>query len=356
MKILRLATFLDFGGVEKRLINVSSYREFNSEHVFVAINKGGVAEEAIIKNGKRVFCLQLPYKIPSSKAIVRLYYLIKEERPDVIHTSGAEANFHGIIAAWLAGVPVRIAEEIGIPGQSKLAKRIFGLVYNLTHAVIGNAQQVLMYLQQNNQVPSRKLKLVHNPVLFPELPATKKNNSFILLSVSRLEPIKNLEVVINLIPELLKVNPKLEYWIVGKGSMENQLQKQVVDLNLSGHVKFLGFKSNVIDYLVRADAFVLPSFSEGFSNALVEAMYAGLPCIATKVGGSSDIITAGRNGFLIDPIDKKNIFKVLSEVITSPRNELEEIGKRAKIHVESSYSLENHINQLLSIYEAHLSK
>lgn len=352
MKIVRLTTFLDFGGVEKRLLNISSYDDkLNGiEHLFVAISRGGVVENGIRKNGKRVVCLNKPHRIPSLKALIAIFILLKREKPDVIHTSGAEANFHGIIAAWLSGVPVRIAEEIGMPKQSNVAKLVFRIVFKLSHAVVGNARQVLKYLACENRVSPGKQYLVHNPVLFPKLERRVNGGRFVFISVCRLFPIKNLNSVIKLLPDLLLTNPNLEYWIIGEGPIKEELTALVEELGLSECVKFLGFQENVTKYLLQADVFVLPSFSEGFSNALVEAMYAGVPCVATNIGGASEIITHGKNGFLIDPNNKESIYNVLHELLLLPEAELYKIGSVGKSHVESSYSLTSHMENLYFIY------
>lgn len=92
MKIIHLTTFLDFGGIERKKENISSWKDDN-EWIFVAINKGGVAEEKIKANCKNVICLGLPYKIPALKTILALSKVFRELKPDVIHASGAEASF-----------------------------------------------------------------------------------------------------------------------------------------------------------------------------------------------------------------------------------------------------------------------
>ena len=80
MKIIRLSTFLDFGGIETKMVNLSHYNDTENEWIFAAIGKGGVAEERILKNNKRTTILNLNYKIPSLKTIWQLYIYLKKEK------------------------------------------------------------------------------------------------------------------------------------------------------------------------------------------------------------------------------------------------------------------------------------
>ena len=102
MKILRISTFLDYGGIETKMVNLSSIEDKNNDWIYCSLGKGGRAEENILRNGKRAICLKLPHKIPNITTIFKLYKFIKSEGPDVVHTSGEEANFHGVIAAKMA--------------------------------------------------------------------------------------------------------------------------------------------------------------------------------------------------------------------------------------------------------------
>src|SRR5690606_14567094 len=98
MKIIRLSTFLDFGGVETRLANISHFQDEN-EWLFVTLNREGKAAETIKANHKKLINLNAKPSIYSFTTFLKVYKTLKKEKPDVIHTSGAEANFHGILAA-----------------------------------------------------------------------------------------------------------------------------------------------------------------------------------------------------------------------------------------------------------------
>src|SRR5690606_29137773 len=155
-------------GVETRLANISHVQDEN-EWVFVCLNRTGKAAETINRNQKKLINLNVPPSIYSLKTFYTVYQTLKKEKPDVIHTSGAEANFHGILAAKLAGIPKIIGEEIGTPNHSKKAQFIFSIIYRFADFVIGNSQAVLDAVQKLDKVPKRKLKKIDNPIIFKDL-------------------------------------------------------------------------------------------------------------------------------------------------------------------------------------------
>jgi len=351
MKIIRLTTFLNFGGVEKRLINISNVRDSN-EWIFYAINKGGTAAEQIKKQNKQVVCLDLTYKIPQISTIYKLYQVFKREKPDVVHTSGAEANFHGVIAAKLAGVRVVVAEEIGIPSQGFLAKKIFQVIYQMADFAVGNSKLVTRFLRDMNGVADTKLVLIPNPMIFPDLPAIKKTieAEFNIISVSRLEPVKNIESVLRAVSRLIADGIKIKYTIIGDGASADLLKNLVLSLGIENNIIFAGFHADPYPFLLKSDLYVLTSFSEGFSNSLMEAMFSGIPSLSTKVGAAEEIIDDGINGWLVEPNDDDDLLKKLKLIVQLTEEERTQIGVSGKKTITDNYSLQNHIDLLMELY------
>lgn len=353
MKIIRITTALNFGGIERRLINISSHQDQN-EWLFCAINHGGNAEVAIQNNGKRVICFNFSYKIPSFITLYKLIQFLKKEKPQVVHTSGAEANFHGILAAKLAGIPLIVGEEVGIPKQSKMAKIIFSLIYKVADYVVGNSNEVLTYLKLQNKVSDSKLIKIPNPVIFPSLSNVKKTEDglFRIISVSRLEKVKNIDSIMRVIAKLKEHNWDVQYSILGEGAEWNHLKKLTKELNIDPYVRFLGFQNNPYPYLLNSDLYLLTSFTEGFSNSLAEAMYCELPCITTKVGAAEELIKNNDNGWIVNVNDDIDLFQTIESIIKMKKTKRLTIGKKAKITIVENYSLQHHIDILMSVYSS----
>jgi glycosyltransferase involved in cell wall biosynthesis len=130
--------------------------------------------------------------------------------------------------------------------------------------------------------------------------------------------------------------PKLHLLLIGDGPDRIELENQVQVLGIHDHVTFLGNQSDVRPYLNAADIFVLPSKSEGISNALLEAMSAGLACVATTVGGNSDILDQGRCGVLLPPGDVSAWSSSLIELGNDPEK-CRVLGEAAQKHVLSHF-------------------
>ncbi|MGI9526116.1 MAG: glycosyltransferase [Weeksellaceae bacterium] len=355
MKIIRLSTFLDFGGLEKRLVNVSHAQDDN-EWVFVCLNNTGYAAQEILNNGKRVVNLKTKPSIYSLNTTYKLFQFLRKEKPNVLHTSGAEANFHGVIAGKLAGVKTIVAEEIGTPSHSHIARIIFTQIYKLAHAVIGNSKPVIDVLHKSTSVPSKKLYQVNNPIIFEEFNAQdftfQPINSTHLISVSRLTAIKNIPGIIKAFSDLVKEGYDLYYHIYGEGEERSKIEGIIENLQLKNRIILHGFEANPIQKLQAADIFILNSYTEGFSNALCEAMYTKTISISTDSGSATEMIEHGQSGFIIPVDDSESLSKQIEFILNLDATSREQIQEKAHQKVVSSYSLEHHLAELYRIYKS----
>lgn len=356
MKILRLSTFLDFGGIESKMANLSSWNDEN-DWLFVAIGKGGEAEEKIKSNDKQVWCLHLTHRIPSPVTLYKLFRFLKKEKPDVLHTSGAEANFFGFIAGKLAGVPTIVVEEIGIPKHSSKAKKIFGFIFKNANWVVGESKIVVDHIRDSFQLGSSKTKVVHNFGLFnydlTTIDVRKDKETFSLLMISRLEPVKNIEGVLNVLGKLVKeTSQKIKLTIAGTGTSEAALKEIVKTLHLEQNVEFVGFISDPYPYLVNSDLYILNSFTEGFSNSLVEAMYSKTLSLSTKVGAAPEIIQDSINGFLVPSDDEDALFYKLKMIKEMNAEQRKKIGEKGRQTIVENFSLDKHVEELMKLYKS----
>lgn len=358
MKVFNVFTSLDFGGVESRACIIQKAMTVKCKHYFVAISNGGEAKRKIESVGGDVFTLNEKASIPSLFAIVSLFFLFMKHRPDIVHTRGAEANFHGLIAAWLARVPVRIGEEIGIPQHSFKAKLFFKFSYLFANKVIGISSAVTNWLVDSGEVPKHKAVKIYNPVEIPEprnkntIPAGRVRIGF----VGRFEPVKNPLALVEALEMLVNKGIDAELSIIGDGSQKPLLIERAAELNISDRVTLHGFQKNPARYVRQCHLYVQPSISEGFGLALVEAMGCAVPVIATAVGGAPEIIDDGNTGWLIDKTDASTIADKLMEVLGMPEEQLLEIGIRGHKSVETRFEPTAYMDKLESLYEQELRK
>jgi glycosyltransferase involved in cell wall biosynthesis len=133
--------------------------------------------------------------------------------------------------------------------------------------------------------------------------------------------------------------------IIGSGGEEARLRQMNVE-----NVRFAGQVDDVAPYLQSSDFFVLPSTAEGLSNALLEALAVGLPCVATAVGGTPDVIVDGENGLLVAPDKPHDLQAALSKLLTNISMR-QRMGKLARETILARYSLENTADRLAALYQ-----
>lgn len=368
MKVVRIVPFLDFGGVEKRVeLTAAGFAENRDiEVTFVVLGKGGAVSDLLEARGEDVKILGSNPSIPNFGLIFKLMKILRHLGPDVVHTSGAEANFHGLLAAWLVGVKVRIGEEIGFPNHDWKWRFLFRITYLFAHCVIGISEAVKQKIVQLGEVRASKVKVIYNPVELKNRQLDENSyrdvdtesdikRPFFFITTCRLVAIKNLDQLIRAFSGLVLEfeHVSLELWILGEGPLKESLIVQARKLGVIDRVKFLGFQEDVFPFLKQADCFVLPSFSEGFSISLVEAMSMGLPCIATEVGGPAEIIQPG-TGYLVNPLLREDIQEKMRTVLTLSESERKALGLRARENVEKRFSTVKYVEELTNVYHEFL--
>ncbi len=359
MKVIRLATSLNFGGVEKRIeISSAEFKKRAEVSLYVvAIGGGGAIANSLEQLHVNTILLKLKPNIPNPKAIISLYKLFRTIQPDVVHTSGAEANFHGLIAAYFAGVKVRIGEEIGFPNHKFVWRVVFNVVYRFANNVIGISDAVVKKIVSLGEVDLEKTTVVYNPVEIADIDFGQKNksdNEFVFITVSRLVAIKNLDNLLRAFKQVCddSSSSNIKLHIVGSGPEQHTLEQLVVELHIADKVIFKGFHTDVVPLLLQADGYVLPSYSEGFSIALVEAMQAQLVCLATNVGGPVEIIDDNVTGMLIDPHSVDDMKAKMLKAINLSAQQKADMGAAARQDVLKRFTPKRYIDDLLSLYKS----
>ena len=371
MKIIRIVTELDFGGVEKHMEltadGMLAYPDY--EMIFLALGKGGQTSKVLMEKGFQVIVLNNNPQIPNLGLIIRLVKLFNKLKPDVVHCSNGEGNFHGLWAAWLAGAPVRIGEEVGFPNHHSYWKSIFRWTYRCSHKVIAISKAVKNKLMELGEASDKKIEVIYYPMGEPKLEMGEKegqqvrelivslnsgkgSSDFTFITTCRLVAIKNLDGLIKALAKVstLMKNRTINMWIIGEGPEKESLIRLATDLDIESNVHFLGFHTNVNPFLMTADSFILPSFSEGFSLSLAEAMQLGLPSIATKVGGPSEIIKP-HTGLLLDPNDLDDMVDKMRHLIEMDPEKRKEMGIRGMEDVKSRFSVEIYTRELVLFYK-----
>ncbi|MDO5509775.1 MAG: glycosyltransferase family 4 protein [Weeksellaceae bacterium] len=349
-KVIRLTTHLDFGGTEKTMISFTEQPQLlTHRYIFVALGRGGYTEKILKKRGFEVHILGQNPSVYNYKCTKSLYQLLKKIQPDVIHCQVSEANFHGLLVAKLLNIPIRIGEEVGFPSHSSKGRWMFRQLYNTAHKVICVSDSVKNHLVEIKEISPAKAMVLANPVTRPH-PVDKVNTDYFhWVYVGRLSNIKNLNTVFNSFAQLPKdVRGKIS--LVGSGDQEPSLRAQAEELGIEDEIIFHGFSQQPEDIVATADVLLLPSFSEGFGIAAVEAMLQGVPCLATNRGGIPEFIEHGVNGWLINPFKPAEITQAMQDILNLPKPQFEEIANNAYLSTKDKFTVEDYVKSLESVY------
>lgn len=170
-------------------------------------------------------------------------------------------------------------------------------------------------------------------------------DAFLILSIGELNKNKNHEVVIKAIARIN--NPKIHYVICGQGQLKDYLSRLSKELGIKKQVHLLGFRKDIPEICKISDLFVFPSFREGLSVALMEAMANGIPVVCSKIRGNSDLIEDGKGGYLVEPNDVDEFRKAIDRMISD--YQLRSEFSSNNLNQISKYSIENVLTQMQEI-------
>ena len=274
----------------------------------------------------------------------------RERRLAVVHTTDMPSNLFALPGAALADVPVRIGSRREIAtGRTAAGLSIQRAAYACAHKIVANcraAAERLLY----ERVPVRKVATVPNGldlnIFAPRKPRASLRRVVI---VANLRPEKEHDVLIDAAVEVLRRFPDAQFELVGDGSERDVLIAQASARGVAHAVTFAGHRDDVPARLAAADIFALPSRSEAFPNALLEAMAAGLPVVASSVGGILELVENGRTGLLVPAGNAFALADRLCLLMANPMHGAQ-LGASARIEVEARYSFDRMVAAFERVY------
>ena len=274
----------------------------------------------------------------------------RAHRIAIVQTCDLYANTFALPAAALAGVPVRVGSRRELnPDKSFGQIALQRQAYRCAHTVVANSNAAARQLASEG-VPAERVTIIPNGVDVDRFPARKSVRPIsTVVTIANLRREKAHEVLLTAAARLLCRHPQLRFVIAGDGPRLQELRALAASLRIANHVTFLGHSEEVPTLLAEADVFVLPSRSEAFPNSAIEAMAAGLPVVASAVGGLLDLIDDGETGVLVRPDDPGALAEALERLIHSPARAAA-IGAHARDEVTRRYSFDRMVRAFEDLY------
>jgi len=296
-----------------------------------------------------------------SRGVKRMHYILegiwnfwrilRAEKIDVIMTYTHDRNIVGIPLAWLRGIPARIATHHGVIDNIPRWREVF-------HALMVNWGIANVLIAVSNKTRNRAIEegvqpehiqVITNGIVPIEIEKFDRDqirreldlpaDGVFILSVGRLSRQKAHEVLIEAIPAVLAKSPNAKIGICGDGDQRALLESKIQKLGVKNSVTLYGTQDNVARFLAAADIFVLPSRSEGMPLALLEAMSAELPVIATRVEGITEVVLDGVEGLLVPSEDPAALAQSISR-LCADMDLRYKLGLAARKKVQSQYTID----------------
>ena len=348
-------TTLDVGGAENALVQIVTRLDRRFAPEVVCLQPAGPLAEPLREAGVPVHSLAMRSKRDLPRAVRRWRELLRQRPPKILQTFLFHANLIGRYCGWREGVPavvggIRVAER-----RRRGHLQVDRLTQPLVACEVCVSEDVRRFSVEVGGLDPAKLRVIPNGVdadryaraepVVPDWPHFDPDRPT-LLFVGRLDRQKGLDILLDAVATV----PGFQAILVGDGPERVSLTARIARGGLDQRVWLAGRRDGVECWCALADGFVLPSRWEGMPNALLEAMAAGLPCVATAVEGSRELLADGR-GVLVEPDDPAALAEALRGWSASTPAERRATGERGQRHVREHHSWDGVARLYETLYE-----
>jgi glycosyltransferase involved in cell wall biosynthesis len=295
----------------------------------------------------------------------RLAGMLRHSGAQLIHAHQCSPWFYAALSRLLNPRPRLLLEEHGRfwPEPDNAKRRLVNqqLINRLTHRFVAVSQDISARLTRYEGIPSDRIEVIYNGVDAPNRPNADEvlqrraalgiaADDFVIGTVGRFDPIKNLPMLIDALTALCRSNPRVRGLLIGDGPERADITRRVHEAGLDGRIILTGHRDDARALLPCMDLFVLASFSEGTSVALLEAMSAGVPAVVTAVGGNPEIVIDQQTGWVISSGDVHALVEVFRSAIADEKLR-SNLANEARLRFELNFTMQKMIVRYRSIYQ-----
>lgn len=364
--VLIMVRELDQGGVERDVAKIATGLDPSRFEAHVAtFYPHGMRYEDLRAAGIPILPLPLTSLLSKGalSAAARMGRYIREHRIKIVHAYDASGVF-GLPVGWLSGVPVLIGSQLSYRGLlDSRSQKLLRFSERFADAILVNCEAMRRHMADDEHVPPDKIEVCYNGVetmqFFPN-PAPRPEQvgaaSLVIGTVCALRPEKNLPLLQEAFARVLPSQPDMKLVFVGSGAELAGLQENAAHLKIGNASVFIPATRNVAQWLNAIDIFVLPSWSEAFSNSLLEAMACGCAVIGSRVGGTPELTgTDGERGLLFESGDAEALATQIASLVGNP-DRRRDLGERAARFAKEHLSIEIAARRTGEIYDKWLEQ
>ncbi|HWC12106.1 MAG TPA: glycosyltransferase [Acidimicrobiales bacterium] len=337
-QIVRLAAWLRAHGDEVGILSILPTAAFADELAALQVP---------------VAHLRLRPRLRAVSALVGGWQVLRLWRPDVLVSFGYQANVLGRVAGALAGVPVRISSLRNERFGGRLREIVIRATSFLATTTTTNSHRAAEGFVRRRVVPAGRLVVIPNSLDVAAIEAgagdratarrelAVGDDDFLWLAMGRLHPQKDYRTLLTAFADLVSGHPSARLRIAGEGRLRAELLDLLEELGLGDHACLVGLRDDVPRLLAAADGLVMASAWEGLPNVVMEAMAAGLPVVATRVGGVPELVEDGRTGSLVPPRDPAALARAMAGIMALPPTARAAMGEQGRVTVGDRFSPES---------------
>lgn len=366
MRIFEMINTLDVGGSESQLVAVAARLVSRGHTVTVGcLKRQGVYLERLQSAGIPVIEFS-PGKSLVGKdgiaALLKLSRYLRRNQFDVVHTQDLYSNLLGIPAAWLARVPRIVSSRRDLGNwwwYTRRNRKILRFIQNLSDVVVANSMGVRQWLIDHEGFSPRNIRVLYNGVdmdRFANLQVRREEllpdcvgKRLVAVCANMHTHTKGHEDIITAAPMVCSNFPDCVFVLIGDGELRPSFEERIRSLGLLENLRFLGARRDVPAILACCDIGLLASRAEGLPNSVLEYMAAGLPVVATAVGGIPELFSDGEAGLLVNPSEPAALAGAISRLLSDLPN-AQAMGRLGRKRVEEEFTFDALLNKLEQLY------
>lgn len=359
--ILHTESSEGWGGQEGRLMREAEGLRKKGWRILMACQPNSRLEKAAKKADFPCFTFKMKHST-NIATVKRLIKLFKQEQVDLVVT-------HSSIDSWLTGWAASLSRPKPVVVRVRhLSGGIHTrLVYtHLCDAIVAISKDIKWHMSENKGIKADKIHVIYSGIDTARFKLDKKpthlRNEWEIKPEDKLVGIiavlrnkKGHRFLIRAAPEIIKKHPDTKFIFVGSGPKDKEIREEITAMGLQEHFILTGARKDIPEILNSLDIFVLPSQMEALGQAIIEAMSAGLPVVASNVGGIPELVKDGRTGFLVPKENPQALAEAINKLLAQPKM-AKQMGQAGQQFVQSEFDYQHMIDKTDQLYKKLLSR
>ena len=369
MRVLFLSTSMGMGGADQQLLSAAQQLQLQGYAVQVVsltpLGPMGIQARSL---GIPVESLEMRRGVPDPRGLLRLIRLVRQWKPDVLHSHMIHANLMARVLRLFFRIPVLVSTIHNIHEGGRLRMAAYRLTNGLVDYMTIVSEAAADRFVSEGIVPRKLLRVIPNGIdtdRFRNLAAGTRESirkalgiehEFVWLAVGRFVLAKDYTNMLHAFAQVHQRYPEAVLLLVGRGALQAETEALVQSLGLGEVVRFLGVRQDVPEVMSAADGYVMSSEFEGMPIVLLEAAAAGLPVVATSVGGNAEVVCNGESGFLVPARDHEALATAMLRILEMADADRRAMGERGREHIRTHYGLGRVVERWDALYRELLAR